>query len=149
MFEGIGLQTLGGILAVVTAGQVTPASCYVSLGGTLIESGVELEQPIGSLGCQYDMDRLRIFLEHQSSPASSTDNPGFNHAGVKYLVPADVFMIYAGLSVDFGSQFSRMDNPLAVVGVETQTNPSLFVEHIQSTTGDFRGHTVGGVKVLF
>ena len=48
MLEGIGVETIGGILVVILGGKMTPLSCYVSLQ-TTAGTGVELVEPVGSL----------------------------------------------------------------------------------------------------
>ncbi len=145
----IGLETIAGVLVTIVAGKVTPLSCYVGLAGSS-GSAVELAQPVGTLGCEYDMERIRIFLEHQSSPASGTDSPGFNHAGIKYLQPLgrDVTS-YAGVSVAMASEQHHLDNPLVIAGVETNGDFRLYAEHINSISKPSDGHTVLGVKIMF
>ena len=149
MLEGIGVETIGGILVVVLGGKMTPLSCYVSLQ-TTAGGGVELVEPVGSLGCQYDWENLRFFVEHQSSPAVGNDNPGFNHAGVKYLVPVDPVTFYAGASYALNSEFNNMGNVLGIVGVETNhPDVKFFAEHIQSFTDVKDSSSMVGVKFMF
>jgi hypothetical protein len=148
MLEGIGLYTVGGVLVTIITGKVTPLSCYIGLGPHS-GSGTELVGPIGTLGCQYDQDRLRIFLEHQSSPATGSDHPGFNHAGIKYLVPFPTITPYAGASVAL-NEFNNMGNLLGIVGVETNGNTiRLYGEHIFSLNNPETGHSVAGIKIIF
>ena len=148
MFEGIGVYTIGGVLVTIVTGKVTPLTCYIGLGphsGT----GTELVDPIGTLGCQYDMDRIRIFLEHQSSPSVQNDHPGFNHAGVKYLVPFSWMTPYVGVSVA-ADDFNNMGSLLGIVGVETNGQDlRVYGEHIISIENPNSSHSVFGVKFLF
>ena len=148
MLTGIGVETIGGIAVVVLAGRFTPLSCYVSLQTTQ-GTGIELVEPVGSLGCQYDMENLRFFVEHQSSPNDDGDNPGFNHAGVKYLVPVDIFTLYAGGSVALPSDYNNMGTFLGIVGVETNhPDVKFFAEHIQSLNSSESSSMVG-IKFMF
>jgi len=145
----IGLETIAGVLVTIVAGKATPLSCYVGLAGST-GSAVELAQPVGSLGCEYDMERIRIFSEHQSSPASGSDSPGFNHAGIKYLQPLGaVATAYAGASVAMASEQHHLDNPLVIAGVETNGDLRLYAEHINSIAKPSDGHTVLGIKMMF
>lgn len=148
MLEGVGLYTIGGILVTIITGEVTPLTCYVGIGPSSGE-GSDLVNPVGSLGCQYDMDQLRIFVEHQSSPSVSGDHPGFNHAGVKYLVPTDVITPYVGVSLA-ANDFNNMGNVLGIAGIEVGgEDVKLYAEHIFSTNNPDLGHSVAGVKFLF
>ena len=142
------LKPLGEFLLQLSWGKLPHLSCYTSLG---LSGGdaVELHQPVGHLGCEYDMERLRIFFEHQSSPSRGDDSPGFNHAGIKYLFPITPFTGYVGVSVDFGSEFSDFHNPLGIVGIESQGDIRVFVEHVNSITNPGSGHTLSGVKFIF
>ena len=61
-------------------------------------------------------------------------------------------VVRVAMPIDFGSEFSHMDNPLAIIGVETNTQDTgvqFYVEHIQSMSGDFNGSTHGGIKFIF
>ena len=146
--SAIGIETIAGILVTVVGGEFTPLSCYVGVHVSA-GSGVQLEEPSGSLGCQYDLDRLRIFLEHQSSPVDGDDNPGFNHAGVKYLIPIDRYTAYVGGSYEFSGTHRGMDNPLFIVGFETPGDVRFYAEHINSVTNPNQGESIVGVKFMF
>lgn len=148
MFDGVGIETLGGILVVIMGGKLTPLSCYVGLG-SFTGDGVELAEPVGALGCQYDVDRIRFFAEHLSSPAVGDDNPGFNHVGVKYLFPVAPFTAYLGGSYALPSEQNNMGSAIGIVGVETNGEPvKLFAEHLQSFSNG-ESVTWGGVKFMF
>ena len=148
MIEGIGAQTIGALAATILTGEVTPLDCYVGLGYST-DGAVELSQPIGVLGCEYDIENVRLFFDHLSSPADGGDHPGMNHAGVKVLLPADFATAYVGMSVEFGSHLVDMDNPLGIVGVETNGDIRLYVEHVNSIANVNEGITHGGVKFIF
>ena len=99
MFEGVGLYTILGTAITVMTGVTTPADCYVGLAGSNKSDTFDIAQPVGTLGCQYDVNNTRLFVEHISSPSVSNDHPGVNHAGVKQLVVnTDAFDMYAGVS---------------------------------------------------
>ena len=148
MFDGIGIETIGGILVVIAGGKLTPLNCYVGLGAGSGD-GVELAQPYGSLGCEYDVERLRFFVEHLSSPASGSDSPGFNHAGVKYIFPVAPFTAYLGGSFALSSDQNNMGNLTGIVGLETNGDVRLYVEHVRSLTDFDASYTVSGVKFVF
>ena len=149
MLTGVGLETIGGILVVVAGGEFTPLSCYVGLGPTGGGDGVELVQPVGSLGCEYDVDRIRFFVEHMSSPNDSGDSPGFNHAGVKYLFPVAPFTAYLGASYALNSEQNNLGNFTGIAGIETNGNVRFFAEHIHSMTDFNQSHSWMGVKIVF
>ena len=147
-FDGVGVETIAGVVVVILGGKLTPLDCYVGLGPST-GNGVELVEPVGSLGCQYDADRIRFFVEHLSSPADGGDNPGFNHAGVKYLFPVAPFTAYLGGSYALPSEQNNMGSVIGIVGVETKTEPvKLFAEHLQSFSNG-ESVTWGGVKFIF
>ena len=148
MLEGIGAQTLAGLAATIVTGEVTPLDCYVGLGYST-DGAVELSQPIGVLGCEYDIENVRLFFDHLSSPASSSDYPGMNHTGIKLLLPTDFATAYAGVSFELGSDLVDMDNPLGVVGVETNGDLRFYVEHVNSISNSNEGITHGGIKFIF
>ena len=144
----IGVETIAGILVTIVGGEYTPLSCYVGVHGSTGTS-IELTQPSGTLGCEYDIERLRIFFEHQSSPVDGNDSPGVNHAGIKYLFPTDMVTYYIGGSYEFSGTHTTLDNPLFVVGVETPGDIRFFAEHINSMFNPEGGETLMGVKYMF
>ena len=150
MIEGIGLQTISATAATIIVGELTPLECYIGLGYSE-GGGVDLENPLGALGCQYDLgNNVRVFVEHLSSPADGDDYPGMNHAGVKFLLPVNPVTLYAGASLEFGSHLVSMDNPLGIVGAETNGEDIRFyVEHVNSLTSPGDGITHGGIKFIF
>ena len=144
----IGIETIAGVLVTIVAGKVTPLSCYIGLAGAS-GSAIELAQPNGTLGCQYDIERIRLFVEHQSSPADGSDSPGFNHAGVKFLQPIWGLTAYAGASVVLHSPQHSLDNPLVVVGLETNGDFRIYTEHINSIVNPSDGQSILGIKFMF
>jgi hypothetical protein len=148
MLEGIGIQTIAALAATIGVGELTPLDCYVGLGVST-DGAVELEQPMGALGCEYDWNNVRFFVEHLSSPADGSDHPGMNHAGVKVLIPAEFLTAYVGLSYEFGSHLVHMDSPLGILGVETNGDVRLYVEHVNSAFSPNEGITHGGIKFFF
>ena len=148
MLEGVGVYTVGGVLVTILGGKLTPLSCYVGLG-VYTGGGVQVEQPVGSCGCEYDINQIRLFVEHVSSPSTGSDHPGFNHGGLTYLIPVSPLTLYIGASVAL-DDFNDMDSPfLAVAGVETNGDVRFSVEHINDPTTLGPGHTVGGLKFVF
>ena len=67
MFEGIGVWTMLGTLSTTFVGITTPLDCYVGLGVGSPSSAIEVDDPVGLLGCQYDINNTRLFVEHISS----------------------------------------------------------------------------------
>ena len=128
-------MTITSTLGTIVVGATTPLDCYVGLGAG-VGDGASIEQPVGSLGCEYDINgNIRIFVEHLSSPSTGDDHPGMNHAGVKVLFPVDPVTLYAGVSYEFGSHLVDMDSPLAIAGIETNGNIRFYTEHVNSIMG--------------
>ena len=148
MLEGIGAQTIAGLIVTILTGKVTPLDCYVGLGYST-DGDVTLSQPIGALGCEYDIKNIRLFVEHLSSPADGGDYPGMNHAGIKVLIPSKAMTAYVGTSFEAGSHLVDMDNPLGIIGIETNGDIRLYVEHVNSMFSPSEGITHGGVKFVF
>ena len=144
----IGFETIAGILVTIVSGEYTPLSCYVGVHGSTGGS-IELAQPSGTLGCEYDIERLRLFFEHQSSPVDGGYSPGVNHAGIKYLFPTNILTYYIGGSYEFSGTHTTLDNPLFVVGLETPGDIRFFAEHINSAFNPEGGETLMGVKYIF
>ena len=68
-------------LSTLSLGIFTPVDTYTSIHiGT---DSFDSEQPMVSLGIEYDVNKFQLFFEHQSSPWTLKDN-GLNHIGVKY-----------------------------------------------------------------
>ena len=146
--DSIGIETIAGILVTIAGGKLTPLSCYVGLHGSYGDE-IQLQQPSGTLGCEYDIERLRVFFEHQSSPMDGSDSPGVNHAGIKYLIPVNPVTAYLGGSYEFSGTHTTLENPLVIVGVETQGDVRLYAEHINSISNPSGGETSLGIKFMF
>ena len=101
------------------------------------------------LGCEYDVGRLRLFAEHLSSPDSATDNPGFNHAGVKYLFPVAPFTAYLGTSYAFDSEQNNLGNFTGIAGIETNGDVRFYAEHIHSMTNFSESQSRVGIEFVF
>ena len=152
MPAAIGLETVIGVAATVITGVTTPLECYVGLGPSSTSESIDLADPIGSLGCQYDVGQLRLFAEHLSSPATHKDSPGVNHAGAKFLQPiTSSLTAYVGGSYGLDSKQLRGGNWLAQGGVELDVSPhvQLYGEYLTTTDSLADGKVHGGVKLLF
>ena len=67
--------------SILSLGLVSPIETYTSIHvGT---DHFDTEQPMISFGVQHHIDKVSLFVEHQSSPWTLKDN-GLNHIGVKY-----------------------------------------------------------------
>ena len=151
MFEGVGLQTILGVLSTVGIGVVTPADCYVGLGAHDPGSTFDIDNPAGTLGCQADFNSVRVFGEHISSPAHGDDWPGINHVGVKFLLPVTKEVTtYAGASVAIPSEQLNGEPILSMVGIEAGPNAVKFYsEYIISVDKPADGMLTGGIKFIF
>ena len=79
-------------LSTLSLGIFTPIDTYTSIHiGT---DSFDSEQPMVSLGIEYDVNKFQLFFEHQSSPVTA-DYYGLNHIGAKYLFDSG---LYAGVS---------------------------------------------------
>ena len=79
-------------LSTLSLGIFTPVDTYTSIHiGT---DSFDSEQPMVSLGIEYDVNKFQLFFEHQSSPVTDKDY-GLNHIGAKYLFNSG---LYAGAS---------------------------------------------------
>ena len=79
-------------LSTLSLGIFTPIDTYTSIHiGT---DSFDSEQPMVSLGIEYDVNKFQLFFEHQSSPVTA-DDYGLNHIGAKYLFDSG---LYAGVS---------------------------------------------------
>ena len=116
---------------------------------------INLQEPIGVFGVQYDLNKnMRLFVEHQSSVPEKDDGLGFNHAGIKLLLPIEKHSnVYAGLSVHhpgLDKDRTNMNNPIVILGGETGgRDVKLFGEYI-TAADDFSGGRFGmGIKYVF
>ena len=151
MFEGIGIQSILGVLTTVGIGVTTPADCYVGLGVHEPGPTFDIDNPAGTLGCQADFNLVRLFAEHISSPANGSDNPGINHAGAKFLLPlTSEVTTYAGASVAIPSEQLNGSPVLSMVGIEAGADAVKFYsEYIVSVDKPADGMLSGGIKFIF
>ncbi len=67
--------------SILSLGLVSPIETYTSIHvGT---DHFDTEQPMISFGVQHHIDKVSLFVEHQSSPWTLKDD-GLNHIGIKY-----------------------------------------------------------------
>lgn len=151
IFAGVGAQTIAATAATIGLGVVTPAECYVGLAGRTPSNTFDLADPIGTLGCQYDIGNTRVFAEHISSPAVGNDFPGINHAGIKQLViNNEDFAVYLGASYALASEQLNGNSFLAQAGMEVgDDNIKFYGEYIMSVENPEDGMMTGGIKFLF
>ena len=150
MFAGVGAQSIGATLVTIGVGVTTPADCYVGLGAHDASSSIEIANPAGVLGCQYDAGNVRVFAEHVSSPAKGNDWPGVNHAGVKGLMPiTSSATLYGGVSVAIPSEQLNGEPLLISAGAETNGTVRLYGEYLMSVDKPSDGMLHGGVKFVF
>ena len=116
---------------------------------------INLKEPIGVFGVQYDVNKnVRLFVEHQSSVPEKNDGLGFNHAGVKFLLPVDkTSNLYAGLSMhhpDLDATRTKMNNPIVILGGESGgKNVKVFGEYITAADDFANGRFGMGIKYIF
>ena len=90
------------LLSTLGLGIFTPVDTYTSIHiGT---DSFDSEQPMASLGIEYDVNKVRLFFEHQSSPVTA-DDYGLNHIGAKYLFDSG---LYAGVSKKIDKEFCQL-----------------------------------------
>ena len=149
MFEGVGVWTILGTLSTTFVGFTTPLDCYVGLGSSSQSSAINIEEPTGLLGCQYDFNNTRVFVEHMSSPSTGDDHPGANHVGVKQLFPVGAADLYLGGSYGFDSK--QMDGGIyAIAGVETGSERvRVYGEYLTPIERLGEGMLHTGVKFIF
>ena len=151
MFEGIGLQTILGVLTTVGVGVSTPADCYIGVNAKNPSATFDINNPAGTLGCQADFNNIRVFAEHISSPANGNDFPGINHAGAKFLLPLTPTVVsYAGLSVAIPSEQLNDAPVLSMAGIEIgEGSIKFYSEYLISIDKPSDGLLSGGVKFIF
>tara|TARA_B100000941_G_scaffold252830_1_gene200165 strand:+ start:1489 stop:1869 length:381 start_codon:yes stop_codon:yes gene_type:complete len=67
--------------SILSLGLVSPIETYTSIHvGT---DHFDTEQPMISFGVQHHINKVSLFVEHQSSPWTLKDD-GLNHIGIKY-----------------------------------------------------------------
>ena len=150
MFEGVGVMTIIGTMSTMAVGVTTPLDCYVGLGIGSNSPAFEIDDPNGILGCQYDINNTRLFVEHMSSPATKRDHPGANYAGVKQLFPVSTRAdMYVGGAYALDSD--QMDGGVYVIGgLETGgESVKIYSEYITPVNDLGDGMAHAGVKFIF
>ena len=101
-------------------GVLTPIETYTSIHvGTDL---VDTEQPMISFGAQHHIDKVSLFVEHQSSPMTLEDK-GLNHIGFKYNFDNN---FYIGSSKKIDACDSCSKEPLIIGGYEKE---NFFIEY--------------------
>jgi len=168
----IGITSSAIIITLVTPliGILTPLQSYIGFTGNpnpanpmwrgsenqrTTKKQTNLQEPIGVFGVQYDVHKnVRLFVEHQSSVPEKNDGLGFNHAGVKFLLPVDKQSnLYVGMSAHhpgLDSKRTKLNNPIVIFGGETGgSNVKVFGEYI-TAADDFENGRFGmGIKYIF
>jgi len=148
---GVGLQTVAGTAATIGLGLATPADCYVGLAFAPPNGTIDIAEPVGTLGCQYDINNTRVFAEHISSPSKGNDWPGINHAGVKQLfVNTDLFDVYAGASAAIPSE--QLDGAPVLVSAGAEFGEGMlrfYGEYLAPIDNPGDGMAHAGVKFIF
>ena len=156
----IGPATAVGTLATALIGMTTPEEVKTYIGLNVEPYDTEqlnFKEPLGSFGIEMDIyNNFRLFAEHLSSPAQCNDNPGVNHAGVKFIIPSDNLTFYSGLSIN-DSHFDsndKFDGPLGSIGAEIglpgiEDDVKLYTEYLTSIKDIEKGRVAVGFKVFF
>jgi len=154
---GITLNAVILVLTTVLVGVTTPIKTYIGVTASPNNSKKQiiLKEPIGVFGIQHDVHKnVRLFVEHQSSVPEKNDGLGFNHAGVKFLLPVEKYSnFYAGLSMHhqgWDKDRTKMNNPIVILGGETGGRDiKVFGEYI-TAADDFNNGRFGmGIKYIF
>ena len=168
----IGITPAAIVITLITPliGILTPLQSYIGFTGSpnsadpmwkgsenrkTTKKQINLQEPIGVFGVQYDVHKnIRLFAEHQSSVPEKDDALGFNHAGVKFLLPVDKSSnLYAGVSVhhpEWDSKKTKMNNPIVILGGETGgRDVKIFGEYITAADDFSNGRFGMGIKYVF
>ena len=155
---GVTSSAVALVLSTILIGVVTPIKTYIGFTASPTPTSkkqLNLKEPIGVFGIQHDLNKnVRLFVEHQSSVPEKDDGLGFNHAGVKFLLPIEKYSnVYAGLYVHhpgLDKDRTNMNNPIVIFGGETGgKDVKLFGEFI-TTADDFSNGRFGmGIKYVF
>ena len=107
----IGITPAAILITLITPllGIYTPLQSYIGITGNpntseslwkgsenrnTTQKQINLQEPFGVFGVQYDVNKnVRLFAEHQSSVKEKNDKLGFNHAGVKLLLPPQLLAL--------------------------------------------------------
>ena len=155
---GITANAVALVLSTILIGVVTPIKTYIGFTASPASTSkkqINLKEPIGVFGIQHDIHKnVRLFVEHQSSVPEKDDGLGFNHAGVKFLLPIEKHSnVYAGLSVHhlgLDKDRTSMNNPIVILGGETGgRDVKLFGEYITAADDFSNGRFGMGIKYVF
>ena len=120
-------------VSTLSLGVLSPIETYTSIHmGT---DHFDTEQPMISFGAQHHIDKVSLFVEHQSSPMTLEDK-GLNHIGFKYNFDNN---FYIGSSKKIDACDSCSKEPLIIGGYEKE---NFFIEY-----SDDRIYS--GLKFLF
>ena len=104
----------------LSLGLLSPIETYTSIHvGT---DHFDTEQPMISFGAQHHIDKVSLFVEHQSSPMTLKDK-GLNHIGVKYNFDNN---FYIGSSKKIYACDSCSKETLIIGGYQKE---NLFIEY--------------------
>ena len=120
-------------VSTLSLGVLSPIETYTSIHmGT---DHFDTEQPMISFGAQHHIDKVSLFVEHQSSPMTLEDK-GLNHIGFKYNFDNN---FYIGSSKKIDACDSCSKEPLIIGGYQKE---NFFIEY-----SDDRIYS--GLKFLF
>ena len=106
--------------SILSLGLVSPIETYTSIHvGT---DHFDTEQPMISFGVQHHIDKVSLFVEHQSSPWTLKDD-GLNHIGIKYNFDNN---FYIGSSKKITPKSNAIDEVLFIGGYQKE---NLFIEY--------------------
>ena len=155
---GVTSSAVALVLSTILVGVVTPIKTYIGFTASPAPTSkkqLNLKEPIGVFGIQHDLNKnVRLFVEHQSSVPEKDDGLGFNHAGVKFLLPIEKYSnVYAGLSVHhlgLDKDRTNMNNPIVILGGETGGRDVKFFGEYITAADDFSNGRFGmGIKYVF
>tara|TARA_B100000214_G_C23387292_1_gene365518 strand:- start:52 stop:447 length:396 start_codon:yes stop_codon:yes gene_type:complete len=107
-------------VSTLSLGVLSPIETYTSIHvGT---NHFDTEQPMISFGAQHHIDKVSLFVEHQSSPMTLEDK-GLNHIGFKYNFDNN---FYIGSSKKIDACDSCSKEPLIIGGYEKE---NFFIEY--------------------
>ena len=107
-------------VSTLSLGVMSPIETYTSIHmGT---DHFDTEQPMISFGIQHHINKVSLFVEHQSSPMTLEDK-GLNHIGVKYNFDNN---FYIGSSKKIDACDSCSKEPLIIGGYQKE---NFFIEY--------------------
>jgi len=107
-------------VSTLSLGVLSPIETYTSIHmGT---DHFDTEQPMISFGAQHHIDKVSLFVEHQSSPMTLEDK-GLNHIGFKYNFDNN---FYIGSSKKIDACDSCSKEPLIIGGYQKE---NFFIEY--------------------